>query len=157
MRRLHRLGVVALIVGAFLGVGAAPASADSTPGQLYAPADAQGQAAFILDAAGDLGLQCGIGKLADKLRPRTLPLAVATRTAQAALAAAKAKRSCASAVKAGATAVAILAIAETGTPVYIEIDHAKKFKFPVWRCTENIRVGTSRTAAAPFKIDYTCW
>ncbi|MFG1921930.1 hypothetical protein [Cryptosporangium sp. NPDC048952] len=152
----RRIAVLTLVLGASLGVAGAPAAADSTPGKMIAPQQAQQAALGLMSAEKELGLMCGLSKTADRLRARTVPLAVAARTAQVALKAAKAKRGCSAAVQLGAAVASILTIAETGNSVYVEMDHSSKRGFPLKKCTETIRVGTSEALSVPYKVTYSC-
>lgn len=152
-RMISVLGVSALfLLVTCLATGSA-AHADPV---LQSPEKARGIALGLIDATGPLAVQCGLGKIGDKIRARN----VATAAVKDSIALSGAKKSC-SGVKQLAEGIGVIAaFSLADQPVFISIQQSQKNK-PlglglVKICTVNLRVGASEQLAKTFTAKFTC-
>lgn len=123
---------------------------------LTSPEAAKGIALGLIDATGPLAVQCGLGKIGEKIKAKS----VATAAVRDSLAISGAKKSC-SGVKELAEAIGVIAAATAiDQPVYISLKQSEKNKWwglgVVKTCTVKLRVGASEQIAKTFTANFTC-
>ena len=135
--------------------GALTGTATAAEGTL-SPSAAKGIVLGLIDATGPLAVQCGMGRIGERIKAGN----VATAAVKDSLALSGAKKSC-SGVKNMVEGIgAILLIAEAGRPVYIALNQSAKNKWwsggLVKTCNVTLRVGASSALAKNFKASFTC-
>jgi pyruvate/2-oxoglutarate dehydrogenase complex dihydrolipoamide acyltransferase (E2) component len=120
------------------------------------PEKAREIALGLIDATGDLGVQCGLGKIGDKIRAGSVP----ADAVKASLALSDAKSAC-SGVKNMAEAVGVItALAAFDQPVYVTETQSAKNKWWglgfVKTCTVDVQAGASERLSHHFKASFTC-
>jgi hypothetical protein len=151
-----RTVVVAVIVALVLGSFGAQ-SAQAASGRLIPPNEAFGIAAGLADAAGDLALQCLMGKIGDRIRGGTPMTKVASAAIKDSLAFAQAKKGCGATVETLKAAGVIIGLAELNQPAWVSLEQSTKRR-PLRpdECTAIMRVGPSETLALKFTAKFTC-
>ena len=150
------LAVVAAVLFALVASSSVQ-SAQAASGRLLRPNEVFPIAAGLVDAAGTLGLQCGMANLGKVLRGATPVTKVASQAVKTSLAFAGAKKGCSAAVETLKAVGVMVGLAELNRPAWVSLEQSKQKKFlRPDTCTVVIRTGPSESLAAKFTANFTC-
>jgi len=154
---VNRFTVVLVTVLCALVAGSSMQSAEAATGRLLRPNEVFPIAAGLVDAAGTLGLQCGMANLGRTLRGGTPVTRVASQAVKSSLAFAGAKKGCTAAVETLKAVAVMVGLAELNRPAWVSLEQSRKKKFlRPDTCTAVIRTGPSQSLAATFTASFTC-
>lgn len=152
-RMLASIVVLILTVG---GVGALSGTASAAPSPVVPPRKAAQIVIGLIDATGTLGVQCGMSKIAEKLKAGS----VAADAVKASLRISGAKSSCKGVVELLKGIAVIVGFTDFKKPVFISLAQSQKNKWwgggIVKTCSVNLRVGATERIAKNFKASFTC-
>ncbi len=156
-RPIGRVLIVLMLASTALLAISVGRSATAAPGRLIAPNEAFSIAAGLTDAAGDLGLQCLLAKVGDRVRGGSPTTRVASTAVKASLDFAQAKKGCGAMVETLKAVAVIVALAELDQPAWIGLEQSTKNRIlRPDECTAVIYAGPSESLALKFTAKFTC-